>query len=132
MARGEGWRGEGFTPSPPQRGEEKTQTRSGEWAGEAIWSSLIRPTGWRILNYYLFLFLIAQRLSSAMAYGLAFQNYSQHMLPKNLTCSDRRLYSFDFISHAERKNAEDAFNHLVRCSKHTRVARPPLGGGLEL
>ena len=26
-------RGEGFTPSPPQRGEEKTQTRSGEWAG---------------------------------------------------------------------------------------------------
>jgi hypothetical protein len=56
-----------------------------------------------LANYYLFLFLIAQRLSSAMAYGLAFQNYSQHMLPKNLTCSDRRLYSFDFISHAERK-----------------------------
>ena len=33
MAGGEGGRGEGFTPSPPQRGEEKTQTRSGEWAG---------------------------------------------------------------------------------------------------
>ena len=40
------------------------------------------------------------------------------MLPKNLTCSVKELYTFDFISHAERKNAEDAFNHLVRCSKH--------------
>ena len=40
----------------------------------------------------------------------------------DLTCSDKELYSFDFISHAERKNAEDAFNHLVQCSKHAAAA----------
>ncbi len=43
---------------------------------------------------------------------------AQHVTLCNLTCSDRRLYSFDFISHAERKNAED----LVRCSKHAAAA----------
>ena len=32
------------------------------------------------------------------------------------------FFRLDFISHAERKNAEDAFNHLVRCSKHAAAA----------
>ena len=40
------------------------------------------------------------------------------LMLRRKTCIDKELYSFDFISHAERKNAEDAFNHLVRCSKH--------------
>ena len=79
MAGGEGGRGEGFTPSPPQRGEEKTQTRSGEWAGGLTRGDMVKldpADGTRGLansHYYLFLFLIAQRLSSAMAYGLAIQ-----------------------------------------------------------
>ena len=42
---GEGWRGEGFTPSPPQRGEEETQTRSGEWAGGLTRGAMRRAAG---------------------------------------------------------------------------------------
>jgi hypothetical protein len=57
-----------------------------------------------------------------MAYGLAFQNYSQHVTLCNLTCSDMHFFGLDFISHAEQKNAEDAFNHLVRCSTYAAAA----------
>ena len=78
MARGEGWRGEGFTPSPPQRGEEKTQTRSGEWAGGLTRGDMVKLdpadgtlAGWRILIFGELLFVfIFNRAAIVVRHGI--------------------------------------------------------------
>ena len=78
MAGGEGGRGEGFTPSPPQRGEEKTQTRSGEWAGGLTRGDMVKLdpadgtlAGWRILVFGELLFVfIFNRASIIVRHGI--------------------------------------------------------------
>ncbi len=51
-----------------------------------------------------------------MEYGLlAFKNYPQHLLHRCETCSDKEEIVLDFISHAEGKDAGDAFYPLIQC-----------------
>jgi hypothetical protein len=58
--------------------------------------------------YYLFLFLFAHRLRTAMAYGLAFQNSAPNMrFFASRTCSALQTFGLDFISHAEGNDAGD-------------------------
>ena len=93
-----------------------------DWRGKSDWQwdkldlagrTYGKPAGELngLANSYLFSFAHDRlhRLSSAMAYGLAFQNSAANMLIlPHKTCSDRRIFGLDFISHPEGFNAAAA------------------------
>ena len=67
--------------------------------------------GWRILICFILISLAAQAF-----YGMAFQNSALNMLIfASRTCSDKEEIGLDLISHADGKDAGDAFNRLIQC-----------------
>ena len=109
-----------------ERRVEKTQTRSGEWAGLALgdlWINLrgrvielmiLKPAGTNRDGILIFCFgelLFVFVFYSRNDYRLRISVVNMLMLPRR-TCNDMQTFELDFISHPEECNGENNLGSL--------------------